>query len=157
MAKYTEGKIWKTSVDQLLELFRAGLIAVAPVADRAHINWADGSQYDDWDAIADGLYEGIVRMSVLHSTECRGISIPRYGFWPSNHERYYISVKDKSGTSVGMFVSFSSRDTAFSHVRVQSADEQGTESTAFFRFDECVFVLVDNIADSEFSELSVQL
>ena len=148
---------WNTSVSEMMNLFRAGLLAVLPIADQACINWEDGKQYDDWDAIADGLYEGIVRMSVFHSGECSECMIPRYGFRQPSDKRCYILTKERSGSTLGVFVSFSSKETAFSHVRVQPVDEEAASAAAFYRFDDCEFVLFDSSAGREFSTLKVRL
>src|SRR5947209_1121998 len=57
--------VWQTTVDQLMLVFRDALRALVPHVEKAKIEWRDGSAYDDWDEIAQTLYEKIVVASLL--------------------------------------------------------------------------------------------
>src|SRR3954466_740972 len=57
--------LWRTTVDQLLLVFRDALRALVPHVEKVRIEWRDGSAYDDWDAIAQTLYERMVVSSLL--------------------------------------------------------------------------------------------
>jgi hypothetical protein len=58
---------WKTSVDELLALFRDAIQALIPVAERAHMSWREPDAYDDWDAICQTIYRSIVIGSIEHA------------------------------------------------------------------------------------------
>lgn len=56
--------IWRTSVDELMAIFRKSLLDLIPHLEAAHIPWREAESYDDWDAVAAALYEAIVLGSV---------------------------------------------------------------------------------------------
>ena len=149
----TDG-IWRTTITELLLLFREGLLAVLPIAERAKIPWSDEQAYDDWDVIARGLYEGIVRMSVIHSQECSSCEIPRYGLGPDKNGARYVVVRSRINPIHGAFVSFSSREGAFSHVRVRKSESDN--ETFYFAYDECEF-LVGGTGLQEITSITVVL
>ena len=60
---------WLTSVDELVQIFRAALIALVPIADRAHMSWREPSNYDDWDSISAAIYNSVVLQSLENSSE----------------------------------------------------------------------------------------
>ncbi|WP_234683282.1 hypothetical protein [Bradyrhizobium monzae] len=60
---------WSTSVDELVRTFRAGLIALIPIAERARMQWKEPNNYDDWDLISAVLFESIVSRSLAESSE----------------------------------------------------------------------------------------
>ncbi|MEM1367735.1 MAG: hypothetical protein AAGG02_06895 [Cyanobacteria bacterium P01_H01_bin.15] len=47
-------------IEELLDIFRGGLMALIPTMEHAKIPWQQAENYDDWDAIAETLYEQIV-------------------------------------------------------------------------------------------------
>ena len=47
-------------VAELLHIFRAGLLALIPVMDRARIPWREGEAYDPWENIERTLYSSII-------------------------------------------------------------------------------------------------
>ncbi len=60
----TSQVIWHTEIDSLLELVRHALISLVPTFDGAKIGWHADENYDDFDRIAEALYDSIVRDSV---------------------------------------------------------------------------------------------
>ena len=57
-------------MNEAVRIFREGLLALIPVVEKAKMMpWADPHAYDDWDVIAQGLYEGIVILSLANSTQ----------------------------------------------------------------------------------------
>jgi hypothetical protein len=57
--------LWRTNIGELLRIFRDAMKALVPQLKRAKIEWRDGAAYDDWDEIAQILYEKIVVSSLL--------------------------------------------------------------------------------------------
>ena len=69
------------SVSDLLSKYRDALIAVVPMAEHVRLPWRDPDAYDDWDAIASSLYEGLVGEVVRWSLSCCGgnrFVLPKY-------------------------------------------------------------------------------
>ena len=70
--------LWHVTIDDLVHIFRNGLIDLIPTFERAKINWRS-DPYDDFDRIAEALYDSIVRDSVANGTDVENaISIARY-------------------------------------------------------------------------------
>jgi hypothetical protein len=44
-----ETGVYVASVDELIDVFRQGLLALIPVAERAQVTWRYPDAYDDWD------------------------------------------------------------------------------------------------------------
>jgi hypothetical protein len=51
-----ETGVYVASVDELIDVFRQGLLALIPVAERAQVTWRYPDAYDDWDELAESLY-----------------------------------------------------------------------------------------------------
>jgi len=90
---------WVTSVDELVQTFRAALIALIPIADRAHMPWREPNNYDDWDSIAAAIYKSIVLRSLEESLEWSGFDpIQKYD---KRADRYsnssFLTTKDDPG------------------------------------------------------------
>lgn len=85
-------KTWETSVNEAVGIFREGLLALIPIVEKAKMPWADPYAYDDWDVIAQGLYEGIVILSLTHSTQWHDFEeIPEFDHRISDYSnRSYI-------------------------------------------------------------------
>jgi hypothetical protein len=64
---------------ELLGIFREGLVALIPVAERARIPWRGPATYDPWEDIARILFESIVASVVENSVPTPPRPLPRYG------------------------------------------------------------------------------
>jgi len=49
--------------------FQQALCAVAPIAEKIEIRWKEPDNYDSWDCIAKGLYEGFILIGIRSSKE----------------------------------------------------------------------------------------
>ncbi|MFY9512534.1 MAG: hypothetical protein WAQ05_16325 [Rubrivivax sp.] len=61
------------SMNALLAGFQRALRALVPIADDLGVRWREPENYSDWDAIANGAFEGFVLSAVRSSlgwTEC---------------------------------------------------------------------------------------
>ena len=56
-----------TSVQELLAGAQRALRAVAPIADDLGVRWKESENYLDWDAIATGVFEGLVLAAIRSS------------------------------------------------------------------------------------------
>jgi len=55
---------WRTSVSELIEIFKGALLALAPWLDRAKIPITTENAYDDYDEISSVLFRQIVQATV---------------------------------------------------------------------------------------------
>ena len=147
--------VWTTSVSEMMSIFRDGLLAVLPIAERARIPWSDERAYDDWETIAGGLYDAIVRMSLSHSEECKDCTVAKYGFGPGDRDTHLIIAEFGSSGASGAFVSLSSRNSAFSHVRVKTRDNNSDDS--YFAFESCQFFVRAANSSRAIRDLTVAL
>jgi hypothetical protein len=137
---------WKTSVSELLEIFRGALIAVIPWLEKAKIKWKNSEAYDDWDNIAKTLYENIV-CSSLTGEVASEYSIAKYDF---NYDDYssidFILVKNKNQVHIKYaFVSFQSITNPLDSLRVAKLDKSNRVIEYInLKLEEVGFVLVKN-------------
>jgi hypothetical protein len=104
---------WLTSVDELVQIFRAALIALIPIADRAHMPWREPSNYDDWDSIVTAIYKSIVLQSLENSSERdKYDAVPQYDH---RNECYsnnsFLTAKDDPGACA--FIGFETNTSPF--------------------------------------------
>ena len=67
------------AVPELIEIFRAGLTALTPVAERARIAWREPDAYDPWGTIEQALFTSIVASVVDNAAPARLRPLPKYG------------------------------------------------------------------------------
>lgn len=121
--------VWQTTVDQLLLVFRDALRALVPHLERARIEWRDGSAYDDWDEIAQTLYEKIVVSSLLWAMpedDRERSQFPDYSMtYASYAGKTVIAVNRTSTEERLVFHSFATEKDPFDKVRVCKVDRDG--------------------------------
>ncbi|WP_338663616.1 hypothetical protein VQH23_00310 [Pararoseomonas sp. SCSIO 73927] len=72
------------STSDLIGLFRAGLVALVPVAERARIAWRSPAAYDPWESIERALFASIVSSVVENAIPNLPAPLPKYGLtYPS--------------------------------------------------------------------------
>ena len=87
---------WRVTVNDLMGIFRQGLLDLIPTFERAEIRWRE-DPYDDFDRIAEALYDSIVRDSVRNSiTTQAAFEVARYGMQDSGRPYSRILVNDAS-------------------------------------------------------------
>jgi len=138
---------WKTSVTELLVIFRGALLAIMPWLDKAKIKWKEGEAYDDWDNIAESLYANIVCSSLTGeiSSEYR---IAKYNF---NYDDYvsinFLEIRDENNYEKKFaFVAFQSNSYPLDSVKVAELDKMDkVVGFTILRFENLEFVFVKNI------------
>jgi hypothetical protein len=53
-------------IDALVELFRAGLLSLLPIMERARLPWTGDGTSDAWDKVQEALYEAIINSCLEH-------------------------------------------------------------------------------------------
>lgn len=138
---------WKTSVTELLAIFRGALLAVIPWVEKAKIKWKDGEAYDDWDNIVESLYENIV-CSSLTSDVILKYGIAKYNF---NYDSYdsinFIEVKiNNNPEKKYAFVAFQSNSSLLDKVKVAELNKaEKVVGYVDLSLAELEFVFVKNI------------
>ncbi len=128
----------KTTVTELLHTFRDALAAIAPVVERVRIKWKEPDVYDDWDAIAEVLFQQIVVESLrwsLPDAHQVHFSLPQYAMKQASFaDTSYIGVVEGKAERRLAFHSFVTRDSPFDTVRTQQITEGGNvfEESVFF-------------------------
>ena len=112
-------------VEELFGIFRDGLIALVPIAERARITWHGPDIYDNWDNIAIGLFDGIIENVVYNLIGGPIGRIPRYGQSFLNYANISFFT-NLNLSSPNMFHSFETRLIPFDHVRFVVGDETST-------------------------------
>jgi hypothetical protein len=119
----TRPKYWETSVNEAVRIFREGLLALIPVAKKAKMAWTEPDSYDDWDVIAEALYESIVIRSLTSSTQWDDFEeIPKFDHRISDYSnRSYIFLAEIGAQKP--FVCFRSVKAPFDTALVATLDE----------------------------------
>ncbi|GAA4978900.1 hypothetical protein [Actinopolymorpha pittospori] len=77
-------EVYTATVHELVENFRSGLIAMLPIADRAMLNSRDVNPHDDWEQLAESIFDvfvrGSVRLDRVSLANRDQFPLPRYDF-----------------------------------------------------------------------------
>lgn len=144
-------RIWKTSVEELLTIFRGALISITPWLEKARIKWKQGESYDDWDNIATTLFENIVCNSLISETMPK-YSIAKYDFTYDCYSNLdYILAKSKKYIDKSLvFVSFQSQNSPLDIVKVAVIDKQEfVNEYLTFKMKELSFAFVNNVEEKK--------
>jgi hypothetical protein len=145
--KQEQPSIWPVTVDELVAIFRAGLMDLIPTFDRAHIPWRGDQTYDDFERVAEALYDSVVRDSLASARGLQGaMGIARYGL-REQRERSRILVNDPSLklSLLGLI----SLNTAFDAIQCVRIDSNGVDIglAEELPFDGARFLLEARFAD----------
>lgn len=138
---------WKTSVGELLAIFRGALLAIIPWIEKAKIKWKEGDAYDDWDNIADSLYRNIF-CSSLAGEIASDYSITKYNLHYEDYSSIdFIEVRSKEYSEKKFaFVAFQSNSSPLDSVKVAELDKMDkVAGYTNLKFDGLEFVFVKNI------------
>lgn len=70
-----------SSLSDVVLIFGDCLRVLTPYVSKVGIEWDDGKNYDDWDAIAQALYDTVVGGTVAYTVEGEGFDkLAPYGF-----------------------------------------------------------------------------
>jgi len=133
---------WKTSITEIVTVFRGALLAIIPWVEKAKIKWKDGESYDDWDNIAQVLFENIV-CSSIYGEVLSEYSLSSYDFQYNNYSDLdYIKVKSNRHIDKYLvFVSFQTKSTSLDMVKVAVLND----------LEEVIDFLYIEVSDAKFS------
>ncbi len=125
---------WKTDVTALVGILQQAFQTLVPSLEAAKIPWREGEAYDDWDAIADVLFEQVVVRSIrwsLPADEGERLQTPRYDMiYPDYSAMSFLSLEVESGTSqILVFHSFGTTNRPFDTARLVALGEGGRPMT----------------------------
>jgi hypothetical protein len=116
----------RETVTNLVRNFGEACRALVPSLDRARVSWSDANQYDNWDRIAEALFESLVIEPCRFQANEIGLDklqFDKYGFIASSNANAFISVVI-SGATECKLISLVSRDRPFSHVRAAGVSDE---------------------------------
>jgi hypothetical protein len=120
-------KAGSISVRDHLNEFRECLDALSPVMTRHDIPWRDGEAYDDWDRIAETLFDVLVvgpsRLALAEANLDGVLPIPAYGFSYASYEAH--SWFDFGGEGEHLAFQEFVADDGFEVVRAVRVDASG--------------------------------
>jgi hypothetical protein len=109
------------TITDLVTVFSDCLCALAPHVTKVGIEWKEGKNYDDWDAIAQALYASTVNSTIAYAVQGQGFSkLPPYGLIMPNYSQLSFLFDRQSGDS-------------FAFLRLEQSDRP---------FDTAVFLLL---------------
>jgi hypothetical protein len=150
-----------TSVTELLVIFRGAMLAIIPWLEKAKIKWRDDEAYDDWDNIAESLYQNIVVSSLIGEVISEH-NIAKYNFIYDNYaliNHIKITVNNMPEKAY-VFVALQSINSPFDCVKASVLDhDYKVIDTAILNMDglEFIFVKNDNGTRIYIDKLSVEL
>ena len=114
---------WVTSVDELFQIFRAALVALIPIADRARMPWKEPNNHDAWDSIAAAIYKSIVSRSLEESFEWNGFdAIEEYDRRTDRYSKSsFLTTKAEPGACA--FICFETKSSPFDTCLLARLDE----------------------------------
>lgn len=146
----------RATITDLVLNFSDACRALIPGLDRARVPWSDVDQYDNWDRIAEALFESLVGEPCnFQAAEIglAGLRLSRYGF-DTISTNSFISVVTPHCTGCRL-ISLASRDRPFSHVRAVS---KSGENVVPIELCDFAFVLIDHTGKTyQFTEVDLGL
>ena len=104
------------SVTDLVLNFADACRALVPAVDRAEVPWRDGEQYDNWDRIAEALFESLVTepcaFQAAGEAGLAKLRVARYGFSPDAEANAYVA---RLGDLPTQLITLSSVAAPFDH------------------------------------------
>jgi hypothetical protein len=121
--------VWRTTVTDVVGVFRDALIALIPSLERARIPWRDGEASDDFDALAKAAYATYVLSAFRFglTTDEEAIHVPPWDLYVTTYaESDWIEVisNDTAERPLAL-VGFKTRDTPFDTVTAQPLTAAG--------------------------------
>ena len=108
------------TVTELILNFAEACRSLVPALDRAGVRWGDGEQYDNWDRIAEALFESLVTepcaFQAVDEAGLTRLRIAPYGFASDAGWNAWVEVQ---GDEPARVVSLSSISKPFDHVRCE--------------------------------------
>ena len=128
---------------ELILNFADACRALVPRLDRAEVAWRDGEQGDNWDRVAEPLFETLVIepcvFQAVGEADAAKLRPARYGFLPTTNTNAWILTDN--GGSVRM-IDLASVARPFDHVRGEERDTLIPIADARFGF---VYVSPDGV------------
>lgn len=114
--------IWKTNVNEIIEIFRESLNTIVPIFEKAKLEWKVGKAYDEWDNVCEALFKSIVCCN-LYNDSLLNYPIAEYGFTYSNYlELDYIELITNENRKI-VFLSFDNTNHPFNKINVVELDK----------------------------------
>lgn len=114
------------SIDDLISTFRDALVAVVPAADRAGLTWSDENSHDDWERLAECLFDVFVASPIRADPRWTSAiePLPRYDFdIPEYGSLSWIEVIIPERPARFAFVRLLSREEPFDALQVVQLDQ----------------------------------
>jgi len=106
---------WHSSISDIMMNFRNALISIVPQLEVVHIGWKDDEQYDDYDNIAECLFENLVTRNLKYNTD---LVLTGYGFVKEDYKRKsYIAINIPE-IGVVPFIQFKTVNEAFDNIEI---------------------------------------
>jgi hypothetical protein len=112
-------------VDELVDTFRQGLLALIPVAERAQIAWREPAAYDEWDELAECLYKVFVADSARPppGTSVAAWPLPPYDYFIRSYAELSRVEFTPAGTVEALvFVGFATSERPFDTLKLVQVD-----------------------------------
>lgn len=138
---------WATSIQFLMQTFRSTLAALCPFMEKVQIRWRFEEAYDDWDEIAQCLFNNIVLRTIRFSGRgLEDLTLPDYGtVYDSYSGKSFIEVIDNTIKTRLVFVGFSTLTVPFDQVMCQEisiVDYKKTGPIIHLPFEDGKFTLI---------------
>jgi hypothetical protein len=139
------------TVTDLMLNFAHACRGLVPSLDRAVVPWRDGEQYDNWDRVADALFETLVTEPCAFQAVGEGglakLRTARYGFGSNPACNAWVAMQRNGGARV---IALSSVTTPFDHVKCE-------EPTGIVSLEAGRFMFIYDVGDGPQALESVNL
>lgn len=124
------------TVTDLVLNFAEACRSLVPALDRADVPWRDGEQYDNWDRVAEALFESLVTepcaFQAVGEAGLTKLRIARYGFTPDTESNAWVALQ---GDRPARFLTLATVAAPFDHAQCE-------KPVGLVPLQECRFVFV---------------
>ncbi len=120
----TDESTYRATVNDLVSNFRDALLALTPIADRAMLNYRDLNPHDDWEALAERVFDTFVRQPIEADRLSQPGDLPvgRYDFDLSDYSRLSWLTTAPDAPYESAFIRLLAGDGSFDTVQIVDID-----------------------------------
>lgn len=143
-------EIWHTSINELIHIFRDGLITLIPFLEKSTINWQNEEANYDWDIVTTALFKAIVISPIEYAKEldysnCK--ELRKFGIKDKDYsDQSFIKVQNIETNELNALLDFKTKDSYFDYLIIDKLDKKTLtmKESLTIPFSECKFVLALN-------------
>ena len=144
-------------MNEIINIFREALLALIPLLEKANIPWQDSEQFEEFDEIAEALFNCFVvhKIENFITESYESIpNIPKYGFHYKDYSKMsFIEISPSDEPYYLVFNFLVTNENAFDTVSCNKVSAEGKllEEGLLIDFNDATFRFLHRLPNGEFA------